>query len=114
MHLFEPLAHQLERFAEPLLECALQFLVNGCAHLVDLLRVVLLELFQTQIDRRSHLVYRSAQFLALRLGCDAGLLPVSREFVTKEPVDRFQSLHDVLFNRASIRQDHRVPAAAPP
>ena len=53
VHALEAIAHQLERFAQAFLERALQFLVDRRAHLVDLLRVVFLQLFQAQIDDRA-------------------------------------------------------------
>ena len=53
MNLFDPIAHQLERFAQSFLERALQFLVNRGAHFFDLLRVVLLQLLETQIHHRA-------------------------------------------------------------
>jgi hypothetical protein len=54
MHLFESIAHQLERFAKTPLQRALQFFVYRRPHLVDLICIVLLQLLQPKIDSRPH------------------------------------------------------------
>ena len=50
MDLLETIAHQLEGFAEPLLERPLQFFVDRGPHLLDLLRVLLPQFLQPRID----------------------------------------------------------------
>jgi len=42
VHLLKSIAHQLERFPEAFFQCPLQFFIDGRAHLVDLLCIVLL------------------------------------------------------------------------
>ena len=70
MHLLKSIAHQLERFPEAFLQCALQFFIDGRAHLVDLLCIVLLQLSQSMIDNRAHAFEGFRQFFALILrGC---------------------------------------------
>jgi hypothetical protein len=54
MHLLKAIAHQFKRFAEAFFQRALQFFIHSGPHSVDLLRVVLLQLLQAQIDDRSH------------------------------------------------------------
>ena len=50
MHQFEPLADELERLAEPLLERRMQFLVDRPAHLVELGGIVRLDGGQPSLD----------------------------------------------------------------
>ena len=59
MHLLQPITDQLEGFAQPLLERALQLFVDGRAHLVDLFCVVVLQLPQSNIDNGPDAFQRS-------------------------------------------------------
>ena len=91
VHLFQTIAHQLERFAEAFLQRALQFFVDRRAHLVDLLGVVLLRFFQAKIDNRAHTFERFAELFALSLGRRRALLPIPRKFVTQSAIQHFQT-----------------------
>ena len=66
MHLLEPLGDLLERSAEALLERRLQFLVDGRAHLLELVRVLLAQhvepLFERRADRLEPRFRRPRQF----------------------------------------------------
>jgi hypothetical protein len=62
--LLEPFAHELERLAEPLFERALQLFVDGAAHLLELGRVVGLQLRQLRFHGEPQFV----GLLFLRLG----------------------------------------------
>ncbi|ABA49248.1 hypothetical protein BURPS1710b_2925 [Burkholderia pseudomallei 1710b] len=55
VHLLEPVRHELERFAEALLERRVQLLVDGAAHLFELRRIVRLDFLQARLERRAHL-----------------------------------------------------------
>ena len=50
MHLLEPLADQLERFAEALFERGVQLFVDGAAHLLELAGIVGLDCGQPALD----------------------------------------------------------------
>ena len=50
LHRFKPVAHELERFAETLLKRYVQLLVDGLAHLVELLLVAFLQFLDARID----------------------------------------------------------------
>ena len=67
----EPFADQLERLAQPLLERVVEFLVDGLAHLLELLLVALLQLFDARVDGRSDQLERPrvglAELLQLRV-----------------------------------------------
>ena len=81
MHLFEPIAYQFERFTEAFFERALQLFVYGGAHLVDLLRIVLLQLLQTKIDDRTNTLQRGRQFFTLTLSRRRVFLAATRHFL---------------------------------
>ena len=55
LHGFEPFADQLERFAQTLFERRMQLLVDRAAHLVELFRVVGLQLADFLFERRADL-----------------------------------------------------------
>ena len=76
VHLFETIAHQLERFAEAFLESALQLFIDRRAHLVDLLGVVLLNFFQPKIDNRAHALERFAELFPLTFRGRRAFIPV--------------------------------------
>jgi hypothetical protein len=54
--LLEPVAHLFKGFSKPAFKRSLKFLVDGFAHLVEALRVVLLKLTELILDRFSELV----------------------------------------------------------
>ena len=69
MHLLEPVGDLLERFAQPRFECGLQLFVDGGAHFVELLRVLVAQAVQLALDRLRQLaeaLAELAQLLALR------------------------------------------------
>ena len=53
MHLLQPVGHELERRAETLVERGLQLLVDGRAHLLQLLRVVGAQRIELLLDGRA-------------------------------------------------------------
>ena len=63
VHLLEPVGHLLEAFAQALLERRLQLLVDGGAHLLELLLVAFLQRCEPLLDRRAHL--RQAPLVAI-------------------------------------------------
>jgi hypothetical protein len=98
MHLLKSVADQFKRFAQPFLQCALQFLVNRRAHLVDLLRVVFLQLLQPKIDNRTDAFERLGQLFALILRRCACFFAIARKFIAQPAIDRVQSFHQFRFH----------------
>ena len=58
MHLFQPVADQLEGLAQALLQCGVQLFVNGAPHLVKLDRIVILNGGQPLVERAAQLLGR--------------------------------------------------------
>ena len=54
MYLLQAVAHHPERFAQPLLERALQLLVHGVANLLQLLRVLVLQSLEPLLDHAAN------------------------------------------------------------
>ncbi|MNN43486.1 hypothetical protein D3C81_1577250 [compost metagenome] len=55
MHLLQPVRHQLERLAQPLLERRMELLVHGASHFLQFRGVVRLDVAQLLLERRPHL-----------------------------------------------------------
>src|SRR5438552_4973825 len=106
MHLLQPVAHQLERFAKAFFECALQFFVDGGPHLVDLFRVVLLQLSQSNVDSRSHTFERPGQFFPLIFRGRACFLAIAGKFIAQAAIDHFQSSEDRKSTR--LNSSHQI------
>ena len=100
MHLFESVAHEFKRFAEPFFEGSVQFLVNGGAHPLDLLRVVFLQLLQAQVDDSADIFKRSSQFFALRFRGVGTFLAIASHLFAQHPFATFMSaLEQVNFGK---------------
>jgi hypothetical protein len=100
MHLFEPVAHEFERFAEPFFEGSVQFLVNGGSHPLDLLRVIFLQLLQAQVDDSADIFKRSGQFFALRFRGAGTFLAITGHLFAQHPFATFMSaLEQVNFGK---------------
>ena len=52
MHLFEPVRHLLERLTKPLVERRLQFFIDGRAHLIEFLRILVAQHIEALLHRQ--------------------------------------------------------------
>src|SRR5438874_155481 len=112
MHLLQTIAHELEGFAETLLQRPLQFFIHRRPHFVDLLGVVLLQFFQANVDNRANTFQRFAEFFPLTFRSRSAFFAIPRKLVTQSPVQHFETPNDFFFSRSRIRKQLRGRASA--
>ena len=117
VHLVQPVGDLLERLAEPLVERGLQLLVDGRAHLIELLRILAAQDVEPLLDGRAHrfetLLVRSrelgepvAELRARGLGSGRLLAARVREILPQVALEIRRGRLQHLEPRADV---HRLP-----